>query len=429
MTLSLCIVAAAIGFCQVPSADAKSSLSRLTERVDALLTKEQPKLFAWHLRSLRALATTEYAKLELGQDQSARLPLATRKKEFIEYVDRIADGLQKQAFDPDLYLEQGRRSLILARPAAMDGSLQYMMVDLPAGWDPQKEYPLSIGLHGTGPDNPLAYPSFAMSVQDAPKEGPDPSPMTKMIRLAPWGRGNSSWRNDNERDLWEAVNLLHSFAKTDPDRWYLNGHSAGGDGVWYLVQHTPDRWAAVSMQSGSMMNGEPQWGLIPNMTYVPTYILIGEKDNLYRRVPDSKLAYEILKKAGTDTKLNILPGIGHYPLSEEGYRDQDKWLAGHVRKRPTKFEFSVDNPNHPGVWGIEIVPNDWERRVMLMPWPHFECEIVGQEARVRTQRIMGLKVTLGSAGLKMSGRVKLLVNGKTVFEGEASNQAITVERP
>ncbi len=407
-----------------PAPTPKSCLDRLSAGVEALLAKDQPRLFAWHLRSLRSLAQSEYAKLALGQAQSARVPVSVREKEFVDYVSVLAKCLETDGADPDLYLKHGRRGLVLARPAQLDGSLQYMMVDLPKGWDPTKEYPLFVGLHGSGPDNPLAYPSFG-----AGPLGPEGAPglTSQMIRLAPWGRGNRSWRNDAEVDLFEAIAVLKSFAKLDADRWYLTGHSSGADGAWAILQHTPDLWAAAGLQSGSMLWGRPEWGLIPNLANVPTYFLIGEKDDLPFRIPDNKEAYRVLSEMGAKTQLSILPGVGHYPLSEEGLRKQTEWMVAFKRTRPDRFSFTIDQAQHPGVWGIRSTMNPWANRLLVAPWPSFECNITGQEVRITTKRMEEVSIDLGSSGLRMYGEVRVWLNGKSVHRGPVPTMPLVLK--
>ena len=393
----------------------ESCLARLNADVDALLQKDQPKLFAWHLQSLKALAQSEFASLLPRLDKSPNRQMS-REKEFVQYVGGIAEGLEKYCSDPDLYLKEGLRSLVLARSSNIDGTLQYMTVDLPKGWDPDRAYPLFVGLHGSGPDNPLAYPFFGFGPPSPPKADAPPNPTADMIRIGPWGRGNRGWRGDAEEDLWEAIRLLKTFCKLDPERWYITGHSSGADGCWAIVQHTPDLWAAAGIQSGSMLSGEPEWGLIPNQIHVPTHILIGANDPLPFRLPDSKRAYQILKEAGDQTELVILPGIGHYPLTEAGINEQAAWMTRFVRTRPDKFSFTVDQPQHPGVWGIHV-PYSWETGPIRAPWPSFTCEIHGQDVRISTRNIQKLTIDLGPDGLRLSGSVRVWVNRRMVLDG------------
>ncbi|CAN5664167.1 hypothetical protein BH11ARM2_BH11ARM2_00100 [soil metagenome] len=417
-----------LGFATLSFAQATSEsvLNRLTTRVDVLLKVDQPPLFAWHLRSVKALALAEYAKLGLGVDQSARQTVAMREKEFIECVGRMADGLDGDAANPDGYLKEGRRALVLARPSAIDGTLQWTMVGLPKGWDPNRAYPLFVNLHGTGPDHPLAYPSFVFLPPSPPSAEPPKYPMPDMISLTPWGRGNRGWRNDAERDMFEAIRQLQTFAKTDPDRWYLTGH-AGADGAWAIVQHTPDLWASAGMQSGSMLAGRPEWGLVPNMIHVPMHLLIGAKDNLPNRVPDTKEAYRLLTEAGDEAKLVILPDSGHYPLTDEGVAEHCAWIASHIRKRPDKFSFTVDEANHSGIWGIRVLLDSRGTRLIKEPWPQFEVEIKGDEVRMNTTNVKNLSVDLGPGGLQMTGVVRLWVNGKKVHDGPVPKESVMVK--
>lgn len=404
--------------------DAEELLGRFESRIDALLSSPQPPLFERHLKSLRAMARSQFSVLSLEQESYLRRPLAEHIKEYHSYLDAISKGLEGDAADPDSYLKRGARPLVLARASQIDGTLQHYMVDLPPDWDPDTAYPLYVGLHGTGPDHPMAYPSYGLGPRDAP---PSPREGAPIIRLAPWGRGNRGWRNDAERDLFEAIADLQTFAKLDPERWYLTGHSAGGDGAWAIVTHTPDRWAAAGMQSGSMQACPPSLGLLPNMQYVPFHILIGENDNLAGRIPDSKEAYRLLKEAGDDTRLMLLPGVGHYPVPESAYADEEAWMRTHVRTRPGRFSFTIDQREHPGVWGVRMANRERGPRILKAPWPRFEVAIDGANVDITTQGIERLAVTLAEGGLRMSGAVKLTINGKVVYEGEAKSEALNFD--
>ncbi|MHC5543000.1 hypothetical protein ACYOEI_32665, partial [Singulisphaera rosea] len=201
--------------------DAQTLLRRFEARLEPLLAKPQHPLFLRHLKSLRSMARSQFAVLSLEPPAYLGRPLAEHLKEYHGYLSTIDRGFEGDAANPDCYFKDGTRPLILAFASQLDGSLQYFMVDLPPNWDPNRAYPLFVGLHGTGPDNPLAYPSFVLGPRSA---APKMSAENPMIRLAPWGRGNRGWRNDSERDLFEAIADLQSFAKLDPERWYLTGH-------------------------------------------------------------------------------------------------------------------------------------------------------------------------------------------------------------
>jgi predicted esterase len=405
-------------------ADAEKLWRKFDGQMAQLLAKPQPPLFERHLKSLRAMAQSQFAVLSLQQGNYLRRPFAEHIKEYHGYLETVSKGFEGDAANPDCYLKNGNRPLVLARPSQIDGTLQHYMVDLPPNWDPNKAYPLYVGLHGTGPDHPMAYPSFGLGPRDA---APKKSAENPIIRLTPWGRGNRGWRGDAERDLFEALTDLQTFAKLDPDRWYITGHSAGGDGAWAIVTHTPDLWAAAGMQSGSMVSCPPSLGLLLNMQYVPFHILIGEQDNLPGRIPDSKEAYRLLKEAGDETNLVLLPNVGHYPLPGSAYADEEAWMRKFVRKRPNQFSFTIDQPEHPGVWGVRMASRNRGARILKAPWPRFDVKIVGSEVVIKTQGIERLSVNLGADGLRLSGKVKLTVNDKVVYEGDVKPEPLAFD--
>ena len=400
---------------------AEACYQRIAKSVDELLSHEQPKLFAWHLRSIKSLAKTELSRIEVNPDYPGRYKNENLTKEFIDYATTIANGLESGCRNPDDYLKHGMRTLLLSRQSDIDGTPQWMMVQLPADWDPNKAYPLNVSLHGTGPDHPMAYPSFAF-----PAGKVDGEPHRGSINLTPWGRGNRGWRGDAETDMWEAIATLRKFAKVDEDHWYLSGHSAGADGAYAIALRTPDRWAAVGLQSGSMIDSRPEVGLIPNLQNTPVHILIGEKDNLRGRIPDSKLLHELLDKQGTPNKLNIMPGIGHYPLSPEGYQDQDQWMQQFTRKRPNHFAFVVDDSRHPGIWGVKFAFEPFYDRFIREPFPRFDVRVDGESVTITSSGPRDLSVVLGEGGLGLTGHVKLVVNGVTAFDGDASSKPVIV---
>src|SRR4051812_36318298 len=64
----------------------------------------------------------------------------------------------------------------------------------------------------------------------------------------------------------------------DPDRVYIMGYSAGGDGVWQLAPRMADRWAAAAM-----MAGHPNEASLLGLRNLPIALFVGEKDSAYDR--------------------------------------------------------------------------------------------------------------------------------------------------
>lgn len=66
--------------------------------------------------------------------------------------------------------------------------------------------------------------------------------------------------------------------EVDPNRVYLEGFSAGGDGVYAIAARMPDRFAAVNMSSG-----HPNGISMVNLYNLPIQLQAGEFDDMYDR--------------------------------------------------------------------------------------------------------------------------------------------------
>jgi dienelactone hydrolase len=393
----------------------EAALSRISAHIEALLCKPQPELFARHLRSVLALSEEDVLKLKLaGADKDERA------KELYGYLSTIEAGLNGDGERAEPYLADGTRSLTLARLSQSDGTLQFYTVSLPLHWDSRKAYPLYVQLHGRGPDLPLAYVSHTFQ---PPKDNEAKNP--DLIAIFPWLRGNGEWRNENgsEPDIWEAIEDVKSFATVDPDRWYLSGHSWGGDDAWSITQRTPDLWAAVGIMAGNPVGAPYALGLVANASKVPFYLWVGDEDK--ERKSSFDTFRTSLTAAGNPPKVVVVAGVGHNYRAEDAAA-LEAWLLQHTRRMPKHFSFIVDTPRHRGIWGISIPRIYPDAYPQAEPRVKFECWIAGSTVRIRTWDARQIEVNLGLTGLNFSGNVELIVNGKTRFSGIAPAKPLSL---
>lgn len=393
----------------------EAALSRIRAHIEALLRKPQPELFARHLRSVLALSEEDVLKLELagaGKDE--------RAKELYGYLSTIEAGLNGDGERAEPYLVDGTRSLTLARLSQSDGTLQFYTVSLPPHWDLRKAYPLYVQLHGRGPDVPLAYVSYTFQL---PKD--NEAKNADLIAIFPWLRGNGEWRNENgsEPDIWEAIEDVKSFATVDLDRWYLSGHSWGGDDAWSITQRTPDLWAAVGMMAGNPVGAPYALGLVANASNVPFYLWVGDEDK--ERKSSFDTFRTSLTAVGNHPKVVVAAGVGHNYRAEDAAA-LEAWLLQHTRRMPKHFSFVVDTPQHRGIWGISIPRIYPDAYPQSEPRVKFECWIEGSTIRIRSWDAKQIEVNLGPTGLNLSGNVKLIVNGKARFSGVAPAKPLSL---
>lgn len=390
-------------------------LTNIRHTVQARLASPAPALYRRHLESILALCDDAVLTSQVAG------PKYSDEQELLGYLRAIDTGLtQSAAQQPATYLENGTGELDFARLSRLDRTIQFYAVRLPPRWDPHKAYPLWVQLHGRWSNLPLALVANSF----LPNSGSLP---TDAIVLTPWVRGNSDYRlaYGSEPDVWEAIDDLKSYATLDSQRWYISGHSWGGDDVWSIVLRTPDLWAAAGIMAGSPVSVPDQLGLVANARYVPFYLWRGSADP----VPDRKEAFgyfrDALTRVGDPPQMVVADGVPHM------YRPQDidamaKWLFQHVRQRPNKFSFVVDTREHRGVWGV-TVPIRYEGAYFeVEPRAGFQCEISGSIVQIETTNTNRLDVDLGPRGLQMSGSVKLLVNGRESFEGPVPAKPLTL---
>ncbi len=144
------------------------------------------------------------------------------------------------------------------------------------GSAPEGGYPLYIALHGGGAAgsgvNDSQWRDMATYYNSSVKQG---------IYIAPRGISDS-WKLHSEDESYPLYDkLIESailFDNVNPDRVYIMGFSAGGDGVYQITPRMPVRFAAANMSAG-----HHNWISFDNLYNTPFLIQVGELDSAYKR--------------------------------------------------------------------------------------------------------------------------------------------------
>lgn len=130
---------------------------------------------------------------------------------------------------------------------------------------------------------------------------------------APWNTSDLWHRKGLDELLEDVIRACVVFEGVNPNKVYLLGYSAGGDGVWRVAPRMADKWAAASM-----MAGHPGESSQVNLMNTPYMIWMGEHDHYYDRnilakekaqVIDSLAAAHPGKYIHSN---NIIEGKGHW---------------------------------------------------------------------------------------------------------------------
>lgn len=106
----------------------------------------------------------------------------------------------------------------------------------------------------------------------------EPSEGVYVAPRAPWNTSDLWHRKGLDALLEELIQACVVFEGVNPNKVYLLGYSAGGDGVWRMAPRMADKWAAASM-----MAGHPGEASQVNLYNLPFMIWMGEHDHYYDR--------------------------------------------------------------------------------------------------------------------------------------------------
>ncbi len=200
----------------------------------------------------------------------------------------------------------------------------------------------------------------------------------------------------NDWDMWfkpaldelyeQLIEMAVAFADVNPDKVYLLGYSAGGDGVWRMGPRMADTWAAASM-----MAGHPGDVCLLNLRNTPFMIWCGADDAAYdRNRLDALRGLEMdsLQKADTGGyvhETHIMQGMGHWMLR------------------------------------ADTAAVAWMSRYSRNPWPH---TIVWQQEEVVRQHFAW--ITAPSDELRRGQRVRLSVTDNVIDISECTYSRLTL---
>lgn len=216
------------------------------------------------------------------------------------------------------------RTLILAWESPTDGKTSFSWLRLPKDWDPDKEYPLYVHLHGYWDvaENPISYMGFTFTA----------SPSTTFAFedgywLSPWGRGNKWYKGISKTDVWEAIDMIEQKVQIDPSRKYLSGHSMGGYGTWNLAQESSENWAAIGLHSAALFYNDAELvtqEYANNLKDIPSYFIWGNnEDYVYHKTNNE--AISLLEDLGNHNIKDTL-FVGGHDYNERDVEAMYNWM-------------------------------------------------------------------------------------------------------
>lgn len=207
----------------------------------------------------------------------------------------------------------------------------------------------------------------------------------------------------------------------DPDRVYLMGYSAGGDGVWQLAPRMADRFAAAAM-----MAGHPNEAGVASLRNLPFAIFMGGADSAYDRnriAAERGAELERLHAAdpgGYVSMTRIYPGLPHWMKRKDA--EALPWMAQFTRNPwPNRIVWVQDDVTHDRFYWLRI-PN----AAAAKAGDRIEAVAKGQTITLTGSVPTGTVVRLSDRLLNLDKRVRVVVNGRKAFDGRVQRTAAAI---
>ena len=272
---------------------------------------------------------------------------------------------------------------------------------------PSEGRALYISLHGGGNTDPATNDSQWVNQLSlyTPAEG---------IYLCPraivddW---NMHFRSECDGFYEDVIHLAVAFLGVNPDKVYLMGYSAGGDGVWQLAPRMADHWAAASM-----MAGHPNGVSLVNLRNLPFSVWCGAQDDSYHRNEacaakiDELAALHAADPGGYVYEGHIVAGKGHWMDGED--RAAVPWMAQYKRNAcPEKVVWvQADEKKAAFYWlGVPLSQAAKGKKI--------EARIDGNTVEILSSDYTAATIYLNDSLMDLDKPVRVVFGDKVLFEG------------
>ena len=216
------------------------------------------------------------------------------------------------------------------------------------------------------------------------------------------------WHQDHIDPLLNrAIQNMIMLYEVNPNKVYLMGYSAGGDGVYQLAPRMADRFAAAAMMAGHPNETSPL-----GLRNLPFTIHMGENDTPYNR---NKVATEWKGKL-KDLRNNDPEG---YPHLVSIHQDKGHWMElldtvaitwmSRYRRNPfpKKVVWKQDDVTHNRFYWLRD-ENPTERSLIV-------ASIEGQTIQIDSASVSDFIIMLNDSLIDMDKSVIVKYDGKEIF--------------
>jgi hypothetical protein len=360
------------------------------------------------------------AELEayLARDASQRKPIAGRPFSSIPLTREDADRASELLRQDHLATIRRTRAAEMDARELSAGELKMPFYYKVFGDKPADGRSMYISLHGGG--------GTTRQVNDGQWENQkNLYTLEEGVYVAPRAPTNTwdLWHQGHIDGLFgRLIENLAAFEDVNPDRVYLLGYSAGGDGVYQLAPRMADRWAAAAMMAGHPNETSPL-----GLRNVPFTLHVGGRDSAYNRNQvagqwkDQLAELHKVDPGGYVHLAKIYPDKGHWLDREDAAAIP--WMAKHQRNLfPDRIVWKQDDVVHSRFYWLALEPQDAKARAEI------RADVRGQNIAIQTADVPGLTVRLHDQMLDLDKPVSITLNEQLVFQGSPKRTIATLAK-
>lgn len=234
--------------------------------------------------------------------------------------------------------------------------------------------------------------------------------------------GISGMRRTSTGSSTGLIENLIVLERVNPDRIYVMGCSAGGDGVFQLAPRLADRWAAAAMMAGHPNETSPL-----GLRNVPFAIQVGELDSAYKR---NEVAAEWGRKLDELQRADP-QGYVHFTEIHAGKRHwmdlADKkavpWMEKFTRNPfPLRIVWRQDDVTHDQFYWLALPPGTARQGQEVL------AERNGSTFNVRSQDVASILIRLNDEMTDLDQPISIKSGERTLFSGRVSRTIAVLAR-
>lgn len=208
------------------------------------------------------------------------------------------------------------------------------------------------------------------------------------------------------------------FEDVNPNRVYLMGYSAGGDGIYRMGPRMADRWAAAAMMAGHPGDASPV-----SLYNTPFTIHVGENDGAYNRNEEARKWGERLDKLSDENPggythwTKIYTGRGHWV--DNGAASAIPWMRKHTRDPLPKTVVWRQDKHRRFYW----LATD-----ALRPGSIVRARIDGQRIDIDAEGAGRMSIRLNDRMVNLDKEISVGRAGKLLYRGRPDRTIATIAK-